>query len=390
MSMLEGAAWHNPFFVCRENKNKFVLAFLHSLVDLRIFDEITMDFLLPGHTGICSLFSCDGSLLLIFVPGNQVDQCFSILTSQFKSEIRTVEELFEKIANSPICPKAEVYHLLFIWDWRAFADQHFTDQKLANHSHYHSFQLKREGDRVALRAKKYPQDKEWSPDPPIKLLKDNIIYDAVQVAPFRAEDLNLEKVQSDLRSRYFPLFSSQERKVIESSWERLCTKLIQMPKKVLPTMKLTDLVKQVPVVSEFQCPNYLLDHVQQPPPPKLIGEFFPPTDAEEMEFKDDVRQGLDVVLWTLSKKSRPWIGRVHKVLNQEDFQIHWYERMPPTSNTFVASKQADGSPYLSKQSMNCVMFWQMARNVTEDAFEISEYDMKRISHEYKAHDECYV
>ena len=163
-----------------------------------------------------------------------------------------------------------------------------------------------------------------------------------------------------------------------------------MPTKVLPKMKLTELVKQVPAVTEFQCPNYLVEHVQQPPPPKLIGEFFPPTDAEEMEFKEDVRQGLDVVLWTLSKKSRPWVGRVHKILNEGEFEIHWYERLPPTSNFFVASKQADGSPYLSKQSMACVMFWQMAINTTEDTFEISEYDMKRISHEYKTHDKCYI
>ena len=128
------------------------------------------------------VFLSSGLLGVYYKPwlsGNEVDQCFSILTSQFKSEIRTVEELFLKIANSPICPKPEVYHLLFIWDWRDFADQHFTEQRLANHSHYHSFQLKREGERVALRAKKYPQDKEWGPDPPIKLLKDNIIYDDV-------------------------------------------------------------------------------------------------------------------------------------------------------------------------------------------------------------------
>ena len=313
----------------------------------------------------------------------------SILTTQFKSEIRTVEELFAKIANSPIRPKPEVHHLLFIWNWKEFAQQHFSDQMLANHSHYHSFQLKREGEQVALRAKQYPQDKEWSPNPPIKLLKDNIDYEPVKAAPFRAEDLNLEKVQSDLRSRYFPLFSNPDRKAIESSWENLCTKLIQMPSMILPKRKLTEVVKQGPV-TESQCPYYLTDHVDQPPPPKLIGEFFPPIDAEEMEFKEDARIGLDVVLWTLSKKWRPWVGRVKEILSEEEFIIHWFERLQPNSNSFVASKNADGSPYVSKQSMACVMFWQMAINATEDSFDISEYDMKRISHEYKAHDKCYI
>jgi hypothetical protein len=93
---------------------------------------------------------------------------------------------------------------------------------------------------------------------------------------------------------------------------------------------------------------------------------------------------------TLSKRSRPWVGRIQEILNNDEFVIQWYEPMVPNSNTFVASKQANGSPYLSKQSMSCVMFWQMATNVTEDSFDITEYDMKRISYEYKCHDECYI
>ena len=84
------------------------------------------------------------------------------------------------------------------------------------------------------------------------------------------------------------------------------------------------------------------------------------------------------------------MGRVQEILNEEEFIIQWFERQQPNSNSFIASKTTDGSPYLSKQSMACVMFWQMAINATEDAFDISEYDMKRISHEYKAHDECYI
>ena len=41
----------SKFLEFRENKNRYLLGFLHALVDLRIFDEITLDFLLVGHTG---------------------------------------------------------------------------------------------------------------------------------------------------------------------------------------------------------------------------------------------------------------------------------------------------------------------------------------------------
>jgi hypothetical protein len=318
-----------------------------------------------------------------------VDQCFSILTSEFKTEIRTVEELFSKIRNSPISPKPEVFHMFYIWDWREFIIPNFTDKMLANHSFYHSFQVKRDGERVSLRAKKYPQDRVWHPPPGIKLVKDNIAYDPVDVAPFRAEDLNLDKVMSDLRSRYFPLVSDKDRKQIESSWENLCTNLIKMPKTHLPKMKLDELVKQKSVVNEIDHPNYLMEHVEPPSPPELKGEYHLPTDDEELEFKEDVRKGVDVVLWTLSKRTRPWVGRVHEILNNDEFVIHWYKKQP-NSNTFLASNQADGSPYLSKQPMSCVMFWQMSINATDDSFDLPEYEMKRIMHEYKTHDECYI
>ena len=40
----------------RENKNRYLLGFLHALVDLRIFVEITVEFLLVGHTGKVDTF----------------------------------------------------------------------------------------------------------------------------------------------------------------------------------------------------------------------------------------------------------------------------------------------------------------------------------------------
>jgi hypothetical protein len=39
------------YILFRENKNRFLFGFLHALVDLRIVDEVTLDFMLPGHTG---------------------------------------------------------------------------------------------------------------------------------------------------------------------------------------------------------------------------------------------------------------------------------------------------------------------------------------------------
>ena len=37
--------------VFRENKNQYLMSFLSVLVELEIFSEVTLDFMLVGHTG---------------------------------------------------------------------------------------------------------------------------------------------------------------------------------------------------------------------------------------------------------------------------------------------------------------------------------------------------
>ena len=316
-----------------------------------------------------------------------MDQCFSIIATELKSEIKTVEELFIKIENAPITPKAEVQHLLFIWDWKKFITPNFSTQMLANHSHYHAFQVKREGYQVSLRCRKYPQDSSWEPPDAIKLVKDKTVYDPVDVAPFRSEDLNLDKIMSDIRTKFLPLLSDDESKQVESSWDRLCTTLLQMPKKCLPKMKLEDIVKQKSAPADIAPPSYVAAHSLLDPP-ELKGEHHPPPEAEERVFKQDARVGVDVVLWTLSKSTRPWVGRVYEILSENEFVIHWFQRRI-RSRTFVASSDSAGSPYLSKQAMSSVMFWQMSVNATEESFDLPEYQLRRIMHEYESHDQCY-
>ena len=311
------------------------------------------------------------------------------MASELKSEIKTVEELFMKIRNAPITPKAEVEHMHFIWDWKAFIIPFFSDKMLANHSHYHSFQVRRDGGgQISLRAKKYPQNTKWSPPEGIKLVKDIVSYDPVDVSPFRTEDLNLEKVMSDLRNKYFPLVSEAERKHVELSWDRLCTTLTKMPNRHLPKMKLAEMVKQETDPGSVPQPDYVALH-KELDPPALRGERHESQDVEQRVFKQDARVGIDVVLWTLSKSSRPWVGRVHEILSEDEFLIHWFERKTRSSRTFSASSNADGSPYLSTQAMSSVMFWQMSVNPTAVSFDLPEYEYKRIMNEYASHDMCY-
>ena len=90
----------------------------------------------------------------MLLQGNEVDQLFSILTQSFKQEIRTLEELKERIVQSGIKPVPDVEVLDYIWDWKKFAIESLTDEELRNHSKYNAFNIKKEGGFVKLRGKR--------------------------------------------------------------------------------------------------------------------------------------------------------------------------------------------------------------------------------------------
>ena len=337
-------------------------------MQLNIFQEVTVEYLLVGHTG------------------NQCDQLFSILTQEFKSEIRTVEELMMKIRNSPISPKANVHHLLFIHDWKSFIIPNLADKGLKNHSHYNSFQFKSENGLVNFRAKKYPQNSMWYPTEGIQLLKDEINYTPVSAAEFRQEDLNLDKVLADLRKIYFPLMPEKDRKRVSDSWEKLTNTLERIPTKHLPAMHILEILKQIPSAAPM-VPEVFQQYQEKDNLPALVGEHRPPV-VEESHFIEEWKAGMDVVLLTSSKKHRPWVGRVKKILSAHEFEIQWFQRKS-RSNIFWALKNKDGSPYVSTASADSVMFWEMSKDSGPESFVLSEYWLKRISYEYESHDKCY-
>ena len=110
-----------------------MFSFLACLVDLKVFEEVTIDYLLVGHTG------------------NEVDQLFSILANELKSEILTIEDLKEKIEAAPIVPKPVVHSLPYIFDWKSFIEDKLSKPPLKNISNYYSFLFSSEAGDVKFR-----------------------------------------------------------------------------------------------------------------------------------------------------------------------------------------------------------------------------------------------
>ena len=316
-----------------------------------------------------------------------MDQLFSILCRVLKSEIRCPDDLKKKIQEAPIIPKPDVEDLFYIWDWRQYIQPKLSERPLHNHSFYHSFLLKKDDGIVVFRAKQYTQTPEWGKG--IKLLKDGFESSPVPASDFRLESLNMDKVFSDLYTKYFPTLTLQDRQEAEASWERLRTVLESLPKKQanLPPLKLSSLPRQVPLVPTL-APSYL-QLLEDREVPDLEGESYIPEPAFG-QFDIEIRSGMDVAVFTHSVKDRPWLGRVLSVEKESSrFEVQWFKKKG-RSMTFEAQFNKDGTKYTSLLPLETVMLWEFATIKTEDSFEVSKDWLVKIMKEYSSHDECYT
>ena len=298
------------------------------------------------------------------------------------------DDLIRKIQNSPILPKPEVEELLYSWDWREYISAHLSGKSLKNHSFFFAFMIKKEHGIAVFRAKKYPFNEEWIPAAGIMLLKRSIEFLPVKSSEFRIDSLCLEKVFNDLYMKYFPILETNEKRKAEVSWERLRTVLENLPKQQmnLAPMRLLRFPKQVPAPPST-IPQYL-EPFMNLQTPELIGQhcIVEPIDSH---FQSELRKGMDVAIYTESRKDRPWLGRVVEV--QDDglsFEVQWFKKKG-RSSTYYALTNKDGSIYSSLLDTETVMFWEFTENKKIDSFELSKDWLEKIQLEYESHDICY-
>ena len=237
--------------------------------------------------------------------------------------------------------------------------------------------------------KKYPQDRcEWLPEDGIRLLKDNVDFSEAGVADLRIETLNLYAVFGGLYTKYIPQLPEHEQNVVTLSWERLRTVLENLPRKKmnLPKMKLLELPKQVETQSN-NLPAYL-ERFQTTETRELVGARHV-EDPEISNFQAEIKKDMDVAIFTESKSTRPWLGRVIEVKpGCKEFVVHWFQRRS-RSLLFHAS-MSNGAPSTSILSTDSVMLWNFTDRRTADSFELSQEWFDKIMTEYSDHDLCYA
>ena len=313
--------------------------------------------------------------------GNQCDQRFSILADAFTANITTIEELIKLMKDAPMTPKAVVRKLDVIYNWKGFVEEQLSEVPLENHSKYNSFLLSREDSEVKLRAKRLPQDEQLVPRAGIKLMKTGHSYGPVKIANLRVERLNFDLVMRGLNV-YLSDKPLDERMRIQSSWDALRKSLLDLPSKVesFPKMILTDL-PQVKIAA----PSVPRSLVNGKDLPDIKGELFPERAVMDAHLEDEVREGMDVCIFTKDKRTRPWLGRILKILKNKKFILQWYARKSSRSTEFKALTNADGSPSIAELENSTVMFWMISEPQSRkpDRFSVSNYWLLTIMKEYE-------
>jgi hypothetical protein len=259
------------------------------------------------------------------------------------------------------------------------------EEELRNHSNYHAFNIKKEGGFVKLRGKRYLFDEEWTPCTGIRLMKEGTEFSPVGPAEFRIDKLNLAKVFQHLQ-RFFITLPLVERMSVQGSWDNLKEKLEKLPMQAesLQKMNICDLRPQDSDILT-KLPQHFAHLSQDEEIPDLEGETFP-EELDEAYFQEDVKEGVDVLIYTRTKLGRPWLGRVLRKIDQANFTIQWYEKRKGNLNKFYASKQADGTPYTSDLETGTVILWNFSSRIDDESFSVNHFFLNKFKEEYCRHD----
>ena len=272
--------------------------------------------------------------------------------------------------------------------WREYIAGYLTNKELKNHSFYNACSIKKEssvkgGKVTKLRAKRLPQDEIWVPPTGIRLVQPGVPYDPVGSADFRVEELELPKIVGDLQ-KYFRRMPTHIRVMVNDSWSRVVERLERLPRmrENLPKMKLHDLPK-IPATSQAILPDEFSFVEDDENLPEIVGDVF-----EEGLFDSNIREGLDVVVYSTIKEDRPWVGRVKTILEDSKFVIHWYQRQGK-SNKFHAMFNGDKTPYVTELENANVMMWEISVQKDEKSFHVTPYRLSQFKKEYTKYDLMY-
>ena len=120
----------------------------------------------------------------------------------------------------------------------------------------------------------------------------------------------------------------------------------------------------------------------------MWGTFYPDIVLDG-NLQSDAKVGLDVIIYTQAKSSRPWVGVIKSISEDgQTYRIHWYKRAPGGGIRYKKDMRA-GEPYLSDVEAASVMLYSVADHLNNGDLDLSEW-IEKIITTYNEHDDCYT
>ena len=359
----------------KDLKNQYVLAFYYLLVELNVFEEVLVSHMPPGHTH------------------NQLDFCFGLIANKLKRvDIPTFEALKGEISNVvlPSCT-IKVHELIYTTDFQKFiTDGHLL--QIQGHRSFFQFKIRKENNLTKMYVKEDDLDDKFAFNMGIKLLSN--IPDKIQmeISPFR-KDTGYSEVFESVFNKFIPSLASKQPEVkvdeIKNLWEKRVQFLIELKEEDFNPFDLHQLRPQ-------ELPNQLNGQVVQLAQTRskklaLSATFYP---MDFRSFSDsDLKRDVSIVLYTASRKSRPWIGLIVDISeDKNDISVQWVKK---DRDKYRLHVNADGSPYISSVPYASIMFSDVLLNMSKNGDRNGPYSLddtirKEIFKAYKDRDDTIV
>lgn len=302
-------------------------------------------------------------------------------------EIPTLDALVEAMEGVPIQPRPDVNVLYYISDWKSYVDTKLSKERLSHHSGYHCFKITEEESKVCFRGKVLSTDEKWYPKQGIQLLiEDPKLGDPIEASEFRFDHKRMKTIIDDIQVKYLPMLEAERRQETEASWKALAETFqkLELERKSLKPISFCQLPKYRPPASPDSTGILTRKHVNAT---SLWGTFYP-DEVEEGNVKNDAKIGLDVVIFTHAKASRPWVGVISEISNDNlTYKIQWYKRAPGGGIRYRKNIR-DGKAYFSDVEAASVMLYSVADHLDDGDLDLSEW-YEKVMATYMEHDECY-
>lgn len=299
----------------RENKNKFVFAFLAMLVEAKVFTKVYW------YNLYCLILKSP-QVVLSFLPvghtHEDIDQMFSRVSLGLSSaNTETVRDLCTKLPTlfTPVPVVEEVHGTA---NFRAWVEDHIMSLK--GHAKPHSFKFSLGADqKLVIQSKHWSRRHNWLPEEGMEFLKVNSVLNDIPGEPTMTPmvEYDLGELTRSIR-RLAPLFL---RPTAEQEWAEWIQAQLDFDE-MEPVRRWREFVTMLrqPRIAEPEAKEPDLGSESETDNPLYVGTRT--TLPEHMELK--IEEGKLVAIRTDIGIAPFEVGRVLEVLEDGQVAVHWY------------------------------------------------------------------